>query len=255
MGRTPAGRLSLAALAVALAAPGAWSDEGTPERVIRYERDTLTVHVTNVPVTDVLDALGQQAGAQIRGQVREPRQLSVEFEAVPLADALHRLLGDQNFALVYGNQGRLKSVRLLGGPQTAAAGPAPPTTQPRVPTSVMDAFAKFPRIPVTGQLSQAVGSSEASLIQLADLGVHHADATVRAQAAGMVVGAIEADPNLRAIVLEQLGSIEDGRLSDMLRNVAGDHAEEVATLLLSNARTAEMRARASALLQRLRAGG
>src|SRR5213078_1810876 len=142
---TPARRLALALLAAVLAASAGRSDEGAPERVIRYERDLLTVRLTSVPVTDVLDELGRQAGAQIRGQVRDLRAVSVEFEAVPLADALHRLLGDQNFALVYGHEGRLKSVRLLGGPQTAAApapaaAAAPPASQPPGPPNVMDVF-------------------------------------------------------------------------------------------------------------------
>src|SRR5881296_3446012 len=137
---TPARRLALALLAAVLAASAGRSDEGAPERVIRYERDLLTVRLTSVPVTDVLDELGRQAGAQIRGQVRDLRAVSVEFEAVPLADALHRLLGDQNFALVYGHEGRLKSVRLLGGPQAVPAAPATaaasPANQPAAPASV-----------------------------------------------------------------------------------------------------------------------
>src|SRR3989454_4351842 len=140
---TPARRFALAVLAAALAAPGARSDEGAPERVIHYEGDTLTVRLAGAPVTDVLDELGRQAGAEIRGQVRDPHEVSAEFEGVPLAEALHRLLGDQNFALVYGNEGRLKSVRLLGGPQTAAAAGAapPPVSQPPAP-GVLDALAK-----------------------------------------------------------------------------------------------------------------
>src|SRR6266478_9029489 len=170
---TPARRLALAVLAAALAAPGARSDEGAPERVIHYEGDTLTVRLTGAPVTDVLDELGRQAGAEIRGQVRDPGEVSAEFEGVPLAEALHRLLGDQNFALVYGNEGRLKSVRLLGGPQTAvaavpasAAAAAPPAGQPS--PGIVDAFAKHAPIAVAGHLGEALGGNEASLLQLFD---------------------------------------------------------------------------------------
>src|SRR3989475_5515601 len=153
---TPARRLALAVLAAALAAPGARSEEGAPGRVIHYEGDTLTVHLAGAPVTDVLDELGRQAGAEIRGQVRDPREVSAEFEGVPLAEALHRLLGDQNFALVYGNEGRLKSVRLLGGPQTAAAAgaAAPPLSQPPAPGG-MDAFAKHAPLAGARHLGEA----------------------------------------------------------------------------------------------------
>src|SRR5262245_49746372 len=95
------------ALAVALCAAAA-------DRVIKYEQDALTVRLTNVPVSEVIEELGRQAGAEIRGQLRTPRDITVEFDAVPLPEALHRLLGDQNFALIYGDRGKLAAVRLLG---------------------------------------------------------------------------------------------------------------------------------------------
>ena len=253
---TPARRLALALLAAVLAASAGRSDEGAPERVIRYERDLLTVRLTSVPVTDVLDELGRQAGAQIRGQVRDLRAVSVEFEAVPLADALHRLLGDQNFALVYGHEGRLKSVRLLGGPQTAAApAAAPPVSQPPGPPDLMDVFAKHPPIPVAGHLSEALGGQSATLLQLFDLSVHHADATVRAEAARIFIGTIDTDPALRASVVAQLNALNDVTLGALFRNLAGDHAQEVAMQILSTARTSELRSKASVVLQQLRAGG
>jgi len=258
---TPARRLALALLAAVLAASAGRSDEGAPERVIRYERDLLTVRLTSVPVTDVLDELGRQAGAEIRGQVRDLRAVSVEFEAVPLADALHRLLGDQNFALVYGHEGRLKSVRLLGGPQTAAAAAptpaaaAPPASQPPGPPDLMDVFAKHPPIPVAGHLSEALGGQSATLLQLFDLSVHHADATVRAEAARIFIGTIDTDPALRASVVAQLNALNDVTLGALFRNLAGDHAQEVAMQILSTARTGELRSKASVVLQQLRAGG
>src|SRR5881396_1249682 len=257
---TPARRLALAVLAAALAAPGARSDEGAPERVIHYEGDTLTVRLAGAPVTDVLDELGRQAGAEIRGQVRDPREVSVEFEGVPLAEALHRLLGDQNFALVYGNEGRLKSVRLLGGPQTAAAAAptpaaaAPPASPPSAP-GIMDAFAKHAPIAVAGHLGEALGGHEASLLQLFDLSVHHVDPTVRAEAARIVIGTIDTDPSLRASVLAQLNAMDDAALGAFFRSMAGDNAQEVAMQIMTTARTSEFRSKASAVLQQLRAGG
>jgi hypothetical protein len=85
------------------------------ERVIEYAKDALTVHLTKVPVAEVLDELSRQSGAQIRGQLRAPSDVTAQFDAVPLPEALARLLGDQNFALVYGDGGKPKSVRLLSG--------------------------------------------------------------------------------------------------------------------------------------------
>ncbi len=256
---TPARRLALAVLAAALAAPGARSDEGAPQRVIHYEGDRLTVRLAGAPVTDVLDELGRQAGAEIRGQVRDPREVSAEFEGVPLAEALHRLLGDQNFALVYGNEGRLKSVRLLGGPQTAAPSApgtaAPPVNLPPAQENMVDMLAKHAPIAVAGHLGEALGGHEASLLQLFDLSVHHADPTVRAEAARIVIGTIDTDPSLRASVLAQLNAMDDAALGALFRSMAGDNAQEVAMQIMTTARTSEFRSKASAVLQQLRAGG
>ena len=248
-------RLALALLAAVLTVPAARGDEGAPERVIHYEGDALTVRLASAPVTEVLDEIGRQAGAEIRGQVRDPRDVSAEFDAVPFAEALHRLLGDQNFALVYGNEGRLKSVRLLGGPQTAAAAPATPANQPPAKENMVDVLAKHAPIAVAGHLSEALGGQNASLLQLFDLSMHHADPVVRAEAARVVIGTVDTDPTLRATVLAQLNAMDEAKLGALLRNVAGDHAQELATQIMSTARTGELRSKAAAVLQQLRAGG
>jgi hypothetical protein len=257
MRRAPA----LIVLAAMLAARSARADTGDQERVIRYDRDTLTVRLAKAPVTDVLDEIGRQAGAEIRGQVRTPRDVSVEFDAVPISDALHRLLGDQNFALVYGHEGQLKSVRLLGGPQTGPATvtlvgkPASPTTTEPESTSVVDLLAKHGAIPVTGHLGDALGGQQATLFQLIDLGTHHADPTVRAEATRALMAAVDTDPALRVSLIVQMSTMDDAALADFVRNAAGDHAEEVTMQVLNSARAAQIRAKASAVLQQLRGGG
>lgn len=252
---------ALIVLAAMLVAGSARADTGDQERVIRYDRDLLTVRLAKVPVTDVLDEIGKQAGAEIRGQVRNPHDVSVEFDAVPISDALHRLLGDQNFALVYGQEGQLKSVRLLGGAQSGSAPmlivkPAgPPTTQPAEGTSVLDLLGKHGAIPVAGHLGEAIGGQQATLFQLIDLGTHHADPTVRAEALRALMAAVDTDPALRVSLIVQLSTMDDAALTDFVRNAAGDHAEEVAMQVLNTARAAQIREKASAVLQQLRGGG
>jgi hypothetical protein len=90
-----------------------------PERVIRYSDDRLSVKLTLAPVAEVIDEIGHQTGAEIRGQLAEVREVSAEFDEVPLPEALHRLLGTQNFALVYGDKGKLKALELLGAARTS----------------------------------------------------------------------------------------------------------------------------------------
>ncbi len=257
---TLASRVALGLLGVALAGTAVRGEQGPPPRVIHYERDALTVRLAKVPVGDVLDEIGRQADARIRGQVRDPQEVSAEFEAVPLDEALHRLLGEQNFALVYGKEGRLKTVRLLGGPQAAAAPASPPATvvappAPPAADSVVSLMAKHRPIPVSGHLSEIVGGPQASLLQLVDLGTHHADATVRAEAAHAVLATVDGDGALRSSVVAQLNATDDAALADLLRNAAGDHAEEVAMQVLAGSRAPEIRNKASAVLQQLRAGG
>src|SRR5439155_6626544 len=87
-----------------------------------YRQDALTVHRVKAPLAWVLQEIGRQTRAAIKGELREQREVSADFEASPLPEALHRLLGDQNFTLVYGNGGRLRAVKLLGRPQAAVRG-------------------------------------------------------------------------------------------------------------------------------------
>jgi len=230
------------------------------ERVIRYEKDALTAHLTNVPIAEVLDEVARQSGAQIRGQVRSDRDVTAQFDAVPLPEALHRLLGDQNFALVYGDGGKLKSVRLLGGTpgQTAAAPGAPvpviaPVQSPPGSPGLANLIANHGPVPVTGRLSEIVGGS-ATLQQLFEIGTRNEDSSVRAEAIRTMVSTLETDPVLRAAAIGEIGTIDDGALSAILRGAAGEHAEEVAMQVLTQARASEIRVKASSVLQRLRAG-
>src|SRR2546428_128325 len=111
------------------------------------------------------------------------------------------------------------------------------------------------RLAVAGHLGEALGGHEASLLQLFDLSVHNADPTVRAEAARIVIGTIDTDPSLRASVLAQLNAMDDAALGAFFRSMAGDNAQEVAMQIMTTARTSELRSKASAVLQQLRAGG
>src|SRR3989442_2639774 len=94
---------------------------GEPTCVVAYDDDRLTVHAEGVPLTDVVQQIGRQSGAEIVGAVRKPRDLSQELDRVPLVDALVRLLGEQNFTLRYGPEGKLRTIDLLGEPLALAA--------------------------------------------------------------------------------------------------------------------------------------
>src|SRR2546426_10731795 len=90
--------------------------EGSPA-IVTYRGDQLSVRLEKVPLEDVLAELGRVSGAEIHGAPREPRDITAQFDDVPLPEALFRLFGDQNFMLTYGEGDRLRTIELFGGPQ------------------------------------------------------------------------------------------------------------------------------------------
>ena len=186
-----------------------------PERVVQYAKDALTVRVTRVPVDEILGQLGQQSGAEIRGEVRDRHEITAEFEDVPLPEALHRLLGEQNFALIYGDGGRLKTVRLLGGPLAPPPPPsaAPPSSVPSPPASLpalVGLFEAHAPVPVQGRLSQALGTELATFSQLGDVALHNDDVLVRTEAVRVGLQAIEAEPEFRSAVISGVTGMGNG---------------------------------------------
>ena len=94
---------------------------GEPMCVVAYDADRVTVHAERVPLANVVREIGRQSGAEILGHVRKPRDLSLDFERVPLVDALARLLREQNFTVRYGPEGKLRAIDLLGEPLALAS--------------------------------------------------------------------------------------------------------------------------------------
>ena len=94
---------------------------GEPMCVVAYDADRVTVHAERVPLANVVREIGRQSGAEILGQVRKPRDLSLDFDRVPLVDALARLLREQNFTVRYGPEGKLRAIDLLGEPLALAS--------------------------------------------------------------------------------------------------------------------------------------
>lgn len=225
--------------------------------LVEVRDDRLTVHLEKVPVETVIAEIGRASGAEIRGRVREPREVSGDYDGVPLPEALHRLLGEQNFTLTYGDQGRLRAIKLLGGPQepppTLVTAPAaPPSTAPN-PANLADLLQHHPPVRVDGVLAQALGTENVTLTQLVDTALHHADAGVRSDAVRTGVRAIEADAPLRDAIVSAVGTLDDQVLTTVLRNAAGEHASEVVAQMLGTMHTPELRKRALALLPTLRA--
>ena len=239
-----------------LAPCGCVAAEEAPAHVVRYQDDVLTVRLRAIPVADVLQDLAAQSGAEVRGKVRDPREVTAEFDSVPLPEALSRLLGDQGFALVYESGGRLKAVRLLGndGVSVQASAAIVPGERPPFPGPLPALIARHGAVQVTGAVADALQSNFASLPQLLDLSLHNADATVRAEALRTGLAAVEADRELYVAVVAELDHVDSAALANMLRAAAGEHADELATSVSKGPHAAKFRLKASSVLQRLQQG-
>jgi len=252
---------ALAALGLCAAVAHGADDAAAPDRVIHYENDALTVRLVRVPVTDVLDELERQTGASVRGPLLDPREVSAEFKNVPLSQALSRLLGDQNFSLVYGEGGRLRVVSLLPGAPVVRAPGMATTTSTLVKGADMislEEFAEFidrqPPIPLDGPLGEALGPT-ATYRQLFDASLSHADASIRMTAIGVAVRSIEGKPDLRSKLIGAASGVDAERLSQLIESAAGNRAQEFASNVTAQTRATEVRAKFSTALHHLRRRG
>ncbi len=90
--RPLARRTVLPFLSVWLLAGVSWATDDDA-RVIRYRDDRVTVRAHDVPVRDILEELGHQSGADIKGEVRAPWSVSVDFDDVVLSEGVVLISG------------------------------------------------------------------------------------------------------------------------------------------------------------------
>ncbi len=252
--RRPRRRRAARAIVLAMVVLARRDGQADETHVVRYDGDALTVRLRGVPISEVLQELAVQAGAEVRGQVREQRDVTATFDAVPLPEALSRLLGNQDYALVY-RGGRLKAVRLLGSDAVMVAAPAPPTGErPPFPGPLPRLIDRHPPIPVTGVLAEALGSNVATLRQLLDLTLHHPDAVVRSEALRTGLTTVQDERELYVAVVAELDHTDGGVVASLLRTSGTEHAEELAREVVQGGYPAKFRLMASSVLQRLHSG-
>jgi hypothetical protein len=249
---------SATAALLLLALAGTVRAEDAAPRVVRYANDALTVRLTNVPVNEVLDEISHQSGAEIHGQLAGARAVSADFDAVPLPEALHRLLGEENFALVYGDKGNLKAVKLLGEARITTAAMRASVTTTTVgfePEEKMLDYLQQPiPIPAGSRVSRLIGAPTAPLRQVLETGLRAEDAATRADTVRAALQAIEGEPRIRAAVAQAMGNLDDASAAALLRGVAGDHADEIARLVAGQTKITALRNKANSFLGMLSGG-
>ena len=265
--RAAAAIVLLAAAALRPSSAPAVAEPSPP--IVTYRSDQLSVRLEKVPLDEVLAELGRVSGAEIQGAPREPRDITAQFDDVPLPEALHRLLGDQNFMLRYGERDRLRTIELFGGPQepreasttspaAGSAGAPSPAAGSKMPQSfaiVLSVLEQHPPVAVTGGLAAALGGNTATFRQLFDAATNQQDAGLRTEAFRASLKAFEAEPDLRGRVLTLLAGMDEVALGQALRGIAGTQAEAIANQVATEAQTGELRSKALSVLQRLRTIG
>jgi hypothetical protein len=243
------------------------ADVPPPAPLVRYAQDAVSVRVADTTLAEVLDEIGRQSGVAIRGQVGDTRRVTADFEGVPLPEALHRLLGDQNFLLVYDAQQQPRTVEVLSPPGEALSGPAdvsrsadpspsrasgsPSRAQPDPSLeSTLRLLDGYPQVLLKAELADALGTQAMPLRQLLDTSLNHAEKTVRAEATRSLLAAIEADSELRSALLTTLPPKNDTALTALVRRMAGDRAEEALFYLATQAWGSGLRTMAMALMQK-----
>ena len=226
---------------------------------IRFGNDKLTVRLHGTPAADILAELAALTGAKIVGQAQEVKPVVAEFDAVPISEALHRLLGDQNFTLVYRKNGKLGTIRLHGGPLAPGAVRLPPPvvaapapSGPAGPASVVGLIENHPPLPISGRLSQTLGATSATFRQLFEVATRNDDSALRNEASRVMLNAFDNEPDLRTQIVTTLKSIDDATVGQFIRGAAGDRAEEFLIHAATQSRGSELRVKASTVLQQLR---
>ncbi|MGB4781237.1 HEAT repeat domain-containing protein, partial [Candidatus Methylomirabilis sp.] len=92
------------------------------------EQGKVTVNLAGASLEAVLNAISAQSGIRLVLHGSRPDTISVAFQAVPLEEALRRLI-QANFLLVYGPDGTLAEVRVLRAPDESTLAEARETPE------------------------------------------------------------------------------------------------------------------------------
>lgn len=184
---------------------------------LRLHDGLLTAQVTTTPLSQVLSEMSRLSGARVvwLGQA-DHRQVSVTFTALPVAEAIERILGANNFLLVYtstAEKARLKEIwittRHSSTPTVihpvSASAPMPGEATPNEgDTELTQASAPTPEEPLANESEAELAKTLESQLDTASQGT---DRDRRIEAIGFLGGFIEQDPRIRSL-LQQLSTSE-----------------------------------------------
>ena len=213
--------------------------------VVRYHNGCLSARIQGVPLDDVLHAVSAETGVRFDGTPIDERDVYKRFDDVPLAEALRRLIGRQNFTLVYGASGQPERVKLLGVPALPVARGS--QTPPGASFEVV--LARQPPVTISDRLAVAVGAVHGPLPLARVLrGLRLDDAAIRGEVVGTFLRTLQTVPALHTSFL----ALDDGKLATLARSWGGAHAADALSLLAARASDPGVRGLATKGLARVR---
>jgi hypothetical protein len=247
----------LAAVVAVATARAADAPSGATLTVV-VRQDKITAVLEHVPVATVLAAIVEQTGAELRGDVLTPRDVTFALHDASLEDALERILGEQSFTLTYDADGRLKRIVLgsaaASAAQLLAAPPGAPHPEMNDAVRRVSEFVRGnPTVPVSGRLAAALGTDTSTFQQVLGAAITHGDARVRADARRTAIRALVADPEVRTAFATTIDNLPDATLIKALRTAGKDDAEQLATALARHGRSPALARRMQRALVQLRA--
>jgi hypothetical protein len=240
-----------AVLAATILAAPLHAAEPASSPVVSVKDERMTVRVSSLPLEEVMLRFAAAAGAEVRGGLVNPRDVSVEFEDVSVQDGLARLLGDQNFMLTYSG-GKLTRVTLMGGavdaPVTKVVKNEHDTTGEPPQSFAQLMQSRMIQVSPGGRLARFLDKDQASLQQLVDIGLRNDDAALRTEALRMAIQAIDGQPDLNAATIAAINGMDDNQLMSLFRATARDNTRAVLAQMSTLLRTNDLRQRSLRLL-------
>ena len=245
-----------------------------------YQDDRLTADVSGMSVHAVLMEIGRQSGARVRLEGVGDRQISGRFTRLPLEEALHRILGEENFTLVYGRApgagaagpARLREIQVFGSGGSSVTSQRPHTPgegQALVGVGEADPIAAAAggmmtqlarvlekhgeiQLPPGGSLAASLGSEQASFQQLVGLAMGENNRQLRAEAAEVLAGVFDSDPDARALLSAPGDAALDPEMvASFVRASGGPHAEEFLGDMAQHLKTPALRVKLNQIRARL----
>jgi hypothetical protein len=206
----------------------------TPAPEVHYRNGRLSASIRGVPLDDVLRAVATETGVRFEGTPLDERDVFKRFDDLPLVEAFRRLIGRQNFTLVYGADGQPSRVELMGVPTPVVARGT--RTPPRPPFRVV--LAQQPPVAVSERLAKALGALHGPLPLVRVLqALRLDDATAREEAVDTFLRALQGTPAL----LTSFSALDDRTTAKLAWSWGGVHAADALSLMSTRARNPRVR--------------